>query len=396
VTAPATAAARAFEPVNLGPLRLRNRVIRTATFEGMCPGGAPSDALIALHRDAAAGGVGMTTVAYCSVSADGRTYAHQMLMQPEIVPALRRLTDAVHAEGAAASIQLGHCGFFASRGVIAGRPIGPSRVFNTYGLSFCRAMDAGDIARVTGDFGRATRLAIEAGFDAVELHVGHGYLLSQFLSPATNHRRDGYGGSLDGRLRLVREVVAEVAKAAAGKVCVLAKMNLEDGFAGGLELAEAIEVGRALEAAGVDALVPSGGFVSRTPLYMLRGEVPTRDMVAVQPFWWQKLGLALFGRLFVQRYPYSPLFFREGASALKAAVGVPVVLLGGIRSLADIETAMDAGFDAVAMGRALIREPDLINRYRAALARDARCTPCNRCIAEMDRGGLRCALDAAN
>jgi 2,4-dienoyl-CoA reductase-like NADH-dependent reductase (Old Yellow Enzyme family) len=348
---------------------------------------------VELHRAAAAGGVAMTTVAYCSVSADGRTYAHQMLMQPEIVPGLRRLTDAVHAEGAAASIQLGHCGFFASRGVIAGRPIGPSRVFNTYGLSFSRPMDRDDLLRVREDFAEATRLAIEAGFDAVEVHVGHGYLLSQFLCPATNRRRDGYGGGLDARLRFVREVVSAVVDAAAGRVAVLAKMNLEDGFEGGLTLPEALEVGRALEAAGVDGLVPSGGFVSRTPLYMLRGEVPTRDMVAVQKFWWQKVGLTLFGRLFVQRYEYAPLFFFEGASALKDAVTVPVVLLGGVRSLADIGRAMDAGFAMVAMGRALIREPDLIARYRDQLATEARCTPCNRCIAEMDRGGLRCALD---
>lgn len=394
MTATHSTAARAFEPTRIGPLTLRNRVMRTATFEGMCPDGQPSQALVELHRAAAAGGVAMTTVAYCSVSADGRTYAHQMLMQPEIVPALRRLTDAVHAEGAAASIQLGHCGFFASRGVIAGRPIGPSRVFNTYGLSFSRPMDRDDLARVRENFAQATRLAIEAGFDAVEVHVGHGYLLSQFLSPATNRRRDGYGGGLDGRLRYVREVISAVVEAAAGRVAVLAKMNLEDGFKGGLELPEALEVGRALEAAGVDALVPSGGFVSRTPLYMLRGEVPTRDMVAVQKFWWQKVGLTLFGRLFVQRYEYSPLFFLAGASALKDAVTVPVVLLGGIRSLADIGRAMDAGFAMVAMGRALIREPDLIARYEAELATDARCTPCNRCIAEMDRGGLRCALDA--
>jgi len=274
-------ALRVFAPGRLGRLTLGNRVIKAATYEGMSPGGIPSDALLGFHRDLAAGGVAMTTVAYCAVSPAGRTFADQMTMREEIVPALRRLTDAVHAEGAAASIQLGHCGFFSKSRERGGRgPRGPSFTLNTYGLSagmpFARAMTEDDIDRVIEDFGEAAARAVRAGFDAVELHLGHGYLLSQFISPATNRRRDRWGGSLDNRMRLPVAVLGRVRERVGPECAVLAKTNLSDGFRGGLELAEAIGVAERLEAAGVDAIVLSGGFTSRTPFYLFRGPAPLR------------------------------------------------------------------------------------------------------------------------
>ena len=178
---------KVFTPGRLGSLELRNRVIKTATYEGMCPGGIPSPALTAHHRELAAGGVGMTTVAYCAVSPDGRTFAEQMVMNAEIVPLLRQLTDAVHGEGAAVSLQLGHCGTFTKNEQLSvRRPLGPSFSVNHYGISaglpFARAMSEREIADVVDDFGTAAGRAVEAGFDAVELHLGHGYLLSQFIS----------------------------------------------------------------------------------------------------------------------------------------------------------------------------------------------------------------------
>src|SRR5262249_51554535 len=217
----------------LGPLTLRNRVIKTATYEGMCPGGVPSDALVRHHRELAAGGVGMTTVAYCAVSAAGRTFDEQMYMRPEVITPLRRVTDAVHAEGAAVSLQLGHCGAFSkSTALRPWGPLGPSFGVNAYGLTagvpFARAMRRGDLTTVVDDFGRAAALALEAGFAALEIHLGHGYLLSQFLSPATNRRRDAWGGSLENRARLPLAVVARVREAVGGRAAVLAKINLRD------------------------------------------------------------------------------------------------------------------------------------------------------------------------
>lgn len=387
--------AQAFTPLRLGGLRLRNRLIKAATFEGMCRGGAPTDALVAHHRAIAAGGAAMTTIAYCSIAADGRSYATQMLIEPGIVPALRRLTDAVHREGAAASLQLGHCGYFADRRVIGRAPLGASRVFNTYGLSFAQPMSDGDIARVVADFARATTLAREGGCDAVELHFGHGYLVSQFLSPFTNRRTDRWGGSLENRLRFALEIVRAVREAVGGEFPVLAKMNLRDGFPGGLELDEAVEVARALERAGISALVLSGGFVSRTPLYMLRGNVPLRDMMAVQDRWVRKVGLYLFGSLLVQAYPYEATFFLEDACRVRAAVGLPLVLLGGIASREAVARAMAEGFELAGMARALLHDATLPRRLERGEVERSGCIPCNRCIAEMDRGGVRCVRSDA-
>jgi len=387
---PGPGARAAFTPFALGPLRLRNRIVKAATFEGMCPGGAPSEALVEHHRAVAAGGAAMTTVAYCSVSPEGRSYATQMLMRPEIVPALRRLTDAVHREGAAASLQLGHCGYFADRRVIGGRPLGASRKLNAYGLAFARPMTEEDLRRVIGDFALAARLAREAGFDAVELHFGHGYLVSQFLSPFTNRRRDRWGGPLENRMRLGVEILRAGRAEVGDTFPVLLKVNLRDGFPGGLEVDEAVEAGRRLEAEGASALVLSGGFVSRTPLYMLRGDVPLRQMMAVQDRWWAKAGLFLFGRLLVEAYPYEEAFFLPEARRMREAVRLPLVLLGGIKSAATLERAMQGGFEFAGMARALLHDPALPRRLERGELAASGCVPCNECIAEMDRGGVRC------
>jgi len=373
-------------------------VIKTATYEGMCPGGVPSDALVEHHRALAAGGVGLTTVAYCAVSGDGRTFAEQMVMRPETVAPLRRVTGAVHREGGAASLQLGHCGWFTKNGSLSTwLPRGPSPVVNQYGISagkpIALAMGEAEIAQVIEDFGRAAGLAREAGFDAVELHLGHGYLLSQFLCPATNRRRDTWGGELDGRARLPLAVLARVREAVGPGFPILCKTNLRDGFRGGLELPDSVGLAQRLEAAGADALVLSGGFTSRTPFYLFRGRRPLAEMIEAEKSRLQKLALRVFGGRVIREYPFEEMFFLPEAREVRKAVRMPLVLLGGIVSRANVERAMAEGFDFVALGRALIADPDLVNRMRADAAARSRCTHCNVCVAEMDLGGVRCVLD---
>ena len=392
------AQSRVFAPGRLGALEVRNRVIKAATYEGMCPGGLPSDALVRHHRDLAAGGVGMTTVAYCAVSPNGRTFEEQMVMRAAVVPRLKVLTDAVHAEGAAVSLQLGHCGYFSKNKELPGhRSLGPSFRVNEYGLMsgipFARRMTEDDLATVIEEFAAAAAGAVSAGFDAVELHLGHGYLLSQFISPATNRRRDRWGGSLGNRMRLPLAVVERVRAAVPPGFPILAKTNLRDGFRGGLDLAESIGVAQRLEAAGVNGLVLSGGFTSRTPFYLFRGPRPLKEMIDVEKSWPQKLALRLFGRYIIREYPFTELFFLEDARRIRQAVSMPLVLLGGILSLDNLDVAMREGFDFVAMGRALIADPDLIHRMQRGETTRSRCTSCNKCVAEMDRHGVRCVLD---
>jgi 2,4-dienoyl-CoA reductase-like NADH-dependent reductase (Old Yellow Enzyme family) len=390
-----------FSPFRLAGVTLRNRIIKAATYEGMSPGGQVSEALIAHHRELAAGGVAMTTVAYCAVTGDGRTFRDQLYLRPELLPDLRRLTAAVHADGAAASLQLGHCGAFCNNhDLVRKRPVGPSRALNLLGALSGRglvdAMTGAEIEEVTEAFVAAARLAREAGFDAVELHLGHGYLLSQFLCPRTNRRRDRFGGALANRARFPLAVVERVRAALPPEMPVLAKTNLRDGFRGGLEIDESVELARALESRGADALVLSGGFVSRTPFYLLRGERPLRQMIAVEKSLPYKVALTLFGPFVVRSYPFQPLYFLDLAREVRRRVRLPLVLLGGIKSKADLDTAMAEGFELCAMGRALVHDPGLLAKYAAGVARDCGCVPCNQCVAEMDReGGVCCPKSPA-
>lgn len=391
------ATSKAYTPGLINKLKLRNRFIKTATYEGMTPGGVPSPALTAHHVELARGGVGMTTVAYCAVSPDGRTFGDQLVLSDEAMPHLRALTDQVREAGAAVSLQLGHCGGFSKNKGLERGPLGPSRAWNPYGITSglfrTVAMTEEDIAETTTDFANAALRAKTTGFDAIELHVGHGYLLSQWLSPAVNKRTDRHGGSLENRLRFPLNVVKAVREAVGPNYPLLAKTNLRDGIPGGLGIEESAEIAVALAENGIDALVMSGGLVSRNAFFLLRGGRPLKEMIAVDKSMLQKVTLALAGPLLVRKVPFTEMFFLEDALRIRQAVTIPLVLLGGITSLANVETAMDRGFDFVAMGRALIADPNLVNEMKAGQKAQTRCVQCNKCITEMDRVGVRCVLD---
>ena len=385
---------KVFTPGKIGDLTLRNRTIRSGCFEGMCSNATPGEALIEHHRKVAAGGIGMTTVAYCAVSCDGVAFGHEMWMREEIIPTLKRLTDGVHKEGAAVSIQLGHCGFFANRSVIGKTPIGPSRKFCLFRYSICRAMNEEDIERIREDFGNAAKMAVRAGFDAIELHAGHGYLLSQFLSPWTNNRNDRYGGSLENRLRFPVSIIKHVREVVGSAYPILIKMNCEDGFKGGLSIEEAVQVAKAFEDAGASMLVPSCGFTARTSFYMMRGNVPIWDYVKSEKNPVTKAGMALFGRLIVKEIPFQPLFLFDMAKRIKDAVRIPVACIGGVCSVQDMDKAMQTGFEFVQIGRATIRDPNVINKMQMGEITASDCDHCNRCVAAMAATGVTCVAEA--
>lgn len=259
------------------------------------------------------------------------------------------------------------------------------------GVPFARAMTEADIAAVIEEFGAAAAMARRAGFDAVELHLGHGYLLSQFLSPATNRRRDAWGGSIDNRMRLALAVLGRVRERVGPALPILAKANLRDGSRGRLELEDSVLVAQALEAGGIDAIVLSGRFTSKSPFFLFRGARPLKEMIEVEHNPLQKLSLRIFGRRAIKENPFKEMFFLNDVRAVRKAVRMPLVLLGGILSIENLDAAMREGFD-VAMGRALIADPDLIDRMQRGEATRSRCTSCNKCVAEMDRHGVRCVL----
>jgi 2,4-dienoyl-CoA reductase-like NADH-dependent reductase (Old Yellow Enzyme family) len=379
-----------FTPVTLGPLTLRNRSIRSAAFESMCPGNVPSPQLLDYHRSVAAGGVGMTTVAYAAVTRSGLSFDRQLWMRPEIVPGLSELTDAVHAEGAAASIQLGHCGNMSHKSICGCLPVGASSGFNLYSPTFVRGLRADELPEMAKAYGRSVGLAREAGFDAVEIHAGHGYLISQFLSPSTNHRKDEFGGTLANRMRFMEMVMEEVMKAAGNDMAVLVKMNMRDGFRGGMELDESLQVARKLQELGAHALVLSGGFVSKAPMYVMRGEMPIRTMTHYMTCWWLKYGVRLVGKYMIPSVPFREAYFLEDALKFREALDIPLVYVGGLVSRQKIEEVLNHGFEAVQMGRALLNEPDFVNRMRREENARCNCRHSNYCIARMYTLDMAC------
>jgi 2,4-dienoyl-CoA reductase-like NADH-dependent reductase (Old Yellow Enzyme family) len=378
-----------FAPATLGPVRLRNRVIKAATFEGMTGNSIVSDDLIEFHRRVAAGGVGMTTLAYCAVSPEGRTDRHQIYWRDDVLPGLRKLTDTVHAEGAAASAQIGHAGPVADGRSNRTPALSPRRMFSPLSLQFTRRASEADLARIVQAHADAARMAIEAGFDAVEIHLGHNYLASSFLSPRLNRRRDAYGGSLENRARFPRAIARAVRDAVGDRIAILAKLNLDDGVRRGLRLDESIQVARWLDEDGsLDALEMTAGSSLLNPMYLFKGPAPLKEFAAAmrEPV---RTGVKLFGRTRLKSYPYHDGYLLEDARRVRAAVQLPMVLLGGVTNRAVMDEAMRSGFQFVAMGRALLREPDLVTRLQADPDARSLCSHCNKCMPTI-YSGTRC------
>ncbi|MDE6381710.1 MAG: NADH:flavin oxidoreductase [Muribaculaceae bacterium] len=233
-----------FTPAMIGPVELRNRTIRSAAFEGMGRDNGPTEMLRDYHLSVARGGVGMTTLAYAGICRSALSFKTQLWMRPEIVPELREITDGIHAAGAKASVQLGHCGNMTHRSTAGGTPVGATTGFNLYSPTFCRGLRKDELKEIARCFGEAVRTSRDAGFDCVEIHAGHGYLISQFLSPYTNRRRDEFGGPLENRMTFMRMCLEETLKAAGSDMGVIVKTNMRDGFKGGLEIDDCLTLAR--------------------------------------------------------------------------------------------------------------------------------------------------------
>ena len=332
----------------------------------------------------------MTTVAYAAIDRSGLSFPHQLLLSEQSAGGLNALTDAVHREGAACSIQIGHCGNMAKQSVSGSRPIAPSTRFNLYGPTFPKAIAKKDLQDVAKAFGRAVHLARSASFDAVEVHAGHGYLISQFLSPYTNHRKDEFGGSLENRSRFMLMVMNEVKRAAGNDMAVLVKMNMRDGFEGGMEINECMEVAKMLENAGADALVLSGGFVSKAPMYILRGAMPIKVLAHYMEDNVMKMFVRLFGGMLIKKEPFQEAYFLSDALKFRETLTIPLVYVGGLLSRDKIDEVLGKGFEFVAIARALIKDPDFIKKLLKQEMSKSSCDTCNYCIARMYSREVAC------
>jgi 2,4-dienoyl-CoA reductase-like NADH-dependent reductase (Old Yellow Enzyme family) len=378
-----------FAPTRLGPVELRNHVIKAATFEGMSRKNVVSDSLVEFHRLIAAGGVAMTTVSYVAVSRDAMGAPGEIYIHDAAGEGLAHIASVVHAEGTRIAAQLGHAG---AVGVMPGkRVLGPSRARTLMGTRV-EAISKDGIDEVVANFAAGGRLLAAAGFDSLELHFGHHYLISAFMSPKWNKRKDEYGGSVENRSLIATRILRAVRDAVGDQMAITAKMNMTDGVKSGLQIEESIEFAKIFEREGVlDAIELTGGGSQVNQMFMFRGEAPRKEMEAILPNP-QRIGFKLLGRLLLKEYPFEEAYFLPMARRFRESVSLPLILLGGINTVQSIHQAMADGFEFVAMGRALLRDPDLINKMSDGTATEGNCIHCNKCMVSIYTG-TRCVID---
>lgn len=392
-----------FDPIRIGPLQLRNRFIKSGANEAMSFNGVPTRALVRHHSDLARGGVGMTTVAYMAVAPEARTLPNQIWMRPDIMPDLSALTASVHAEGAAISAQITHGGSFVTGMKVRGRTISSTSGFNAAGAlkgNFLqRAMNETDMDRVIAEFVAAARMARDTGFDAVELHMGHGYLLNQFISPLSNQREDEYGGTAENRVRFPARVLAAVKSAVGDTTAVLAKINVADGTRRGAKVEDGIVTARALEQAGADMLVLSGGRNVESTWFMFGSRMNRAEIIKVlkeQGDW--LTALMMKGAAASEPdVKFREMYFLEYSRKIRAAVKLPLAFLGGVKSLANAQQAVTEGFECVVLARALLHDPALVNKLQSGELTQSGCDNCNGCVAYIYHpAGTRCVMHPPN
>jgi 2,4-dienoyl-CoA reductase-like NADH-dependent reductase (Old Yellow Enzyme family) len=355
-----------FDAVSINGMSLINRFVRSATWEGLADQeGAVTSELTERMVELAKGEVGLIITGYAFVHPEGRTSSRQTGAHDDrLLSGLAGMARSVHAAGGRIALQLVHGGAFADSGMTGCPAIGPSAGERN------RAAAPEDIARIVSAFADAAGRVREAGFDAVQLHGAHGFLLSQFLSPALNRRTDDYGGSLANRARLLLKVVGKVREAVGPDYPVLVKLNSEDFLEGGMTREESLRIAGMLEAASVDAIELSGGTVASQEKFM----APRPGMLKTSE---------------------EEVYYREAAKGYKERVRIPLMLVGGIRSFEVAEELVrEEVADFISLSRPLIREPDLVKRWREGDRRKAECISCNGCFAPAIEGrGLRCVIE---
>jgi 2,4-dienoyl-CoA reductase-like NADH-dependent reductase (Old Yellow Enzyme family) len=359
-----------FEKTTINAVTLGNRAIRSATWEGMCEkDGRPTAKLTSCYRDLAAGNIGLIITGYAFVRPDGKQLPGKMGIQTDDFAAhMRALTQAVHDEGGKICIQLVHAGGQTTAETAGRRPLAPSAVKVEQFPEEPEAMTKKDIDEIVVAFGDGARRAKEYGFDAVQLHAAHGYLINQFLSPLTNRRTDGYGGPVENRCRFLLEVYHRVRFEVGPDFPVFAKLNGSDNLEGGLDLSDAVYAARVLDKGKIDAIEVSGGTSASGEKSPVRIKIdgPNREA-------------------------YNLALARE----IKKAVRCPVMVVGGFRSLEVINKAlMEDGIEYISMARPFIREPQLIKRWQEGDSSPARCISCNGCFEPgIKEGGIYCVVE---
>jgi 2,4-dienoyl-CoA reductase-like NADH-dependent reductase (Old Yellow Enzyme family) len=361
--------AKLFEPSEINGMKLSNRFVRSATWEGMAAGdGGCTPGLIDLMANLAKGGVGLIISSHAYVQKEGQAGPGQLgIYKDELIPGLRDMTAAVHDNGAKIVIQLAHGGFFAQPKLTGQTPMAPSNV-EGMAKSPRKEMTKADIQRVVTAFAAGADRARTAGFDGVQIHSAHGYLLNEFLSPLFNHRNDEYGGNIKNRARALIEVAQAIREAVGKDYPILVKLNSKDGLENGLNLEEAVQIGDMLAKLAIDAIEISGGLPLSAKLRPSRLGINSAEKEA---------------------------YFQDAARAFKKEIDVPIILVGGNRSFQVAKRLVEERVaDYISMSRPFIREPDLINRWKSGDLSKSTCVSDNMCFGAAQKGdGIYCVTE---
>ncbi len=385
-----------FQPFKAKNIALENRLIRSATSESLSdPDGRVTEEQIRLYERLARGGVGLIETCFASVHRTGRNLPCGMGIDDDsLIPDLSKLTDVVHRNGSKIIVQLAHGGAQTNPKTINARPMAPSRVFQTAFWTFARRMTEDDIWMIVDAFGKAAERAKRAGFDGVQIHAAHGYLVHQFLARRTNYRRDEWGKGREGRFRFLEEVYRAIRKAVGDDYPIFMKMNVKDYLPGGVDLPYARFVAEAASGMGVDAIEISGG-VYETILFMTRGGIPVDSILRRAPSRFRHMLHGGVNRLRVP-FRFEPAYFRKYAAGVKEVVRCPLILVGGLRDVAMMEDIVEKKeADLLALSRPLIRNPNLPALMKRGVKAESDCLNCNRCLAavSLDKP-LRCYAKA--
>lgn len=390
---------KCFSDARINRLVLRNRIIKAGTFEGKSPGGYLTPELTEFHRRIGEGGTAMTTFAYCAAENNGRLHADMMYMDEYLRDAITAAIATIKTTGAAVSGQLCHSGAMSKNTEADGYfSQGPSFGLNLLGMSqgrfFCTGMTKPQIRERVQTIARAAAFMKAVGFDAIEIHFGHGYGISQFISPLTNRRTDEYGGSVTKRMRFPLEVLAAVRRAVGDDFPLLGKISMSDGVRGGVSYEDSLEVAALLDQGGLDCLIPSDGTSSMNPMLLFRGDSIQPGLIEHERNPLMKVALKLIGPKLFRDYPYFDNYLLEKAVRIRDEVKRgQVCYIGGASNNVAIETVMNAGFDFIQLGRPLLFDPDFVKNAMADSAYSNGCTHCNRCAGLIEApGGIRCVL----
>jgi 2,4-dienoyl-CoA reductase-like NADH-dependent reductase (Old Yellow Enzyme family) len=382
-----------FTPGNIGLMTLKNRFVRSATRELLAANkGRLSKSYISLYSRLARGGVGLIVPGGYYVRADG-LQAHRCIVvdRDEIMADLQALVEVVHKHGAKIVAQLNHCGRQSDPKVIGHTPLGPSPVRDKRTKVKPRQMKQKEIEQIIVAFGNAARRVKEAGFDGVQIHAAHGYLVNQFLSAYTNRRRDKWGGSIENRMLFLTEIYKLVRSITGNNYPILVKINGEDYVKRGITIDETKIVCSKLDELGIDAIEVSGG-IGEVGLFAIRGDIPI-DLLLRNRGFVERVVLKIKIKSIRNQVRFKEAFFLSEAAAIKSVVKSPVIAVGGIRSRSTMERVLESGqADFISMSRPFICQPNLVNEMEKSDQNSILCSNCNRCSIEVlvHQNPLRC------